>query len=358
MGRSAMKRGVDKRELTEIVKDIPRCLGVCAVGIATKETLAGGPPSTDLTYVLPEAQSAICFAFPMDQSCIEPFLKKEDFRSLNLDNIRVNTLASGAAFEISNFLNQLGYPSVPQAANLFYRTDTPNGPLDELPPIAHRYLAVRSGIGHFGLSGNVIRKEEGAAIIFGSVVTAAELIPTEPLPEEENYCDSCRLCMAACASGFMDPDEKTTVTMGGVDFSYAKRRHHNRCDYVCGGFTGLHSSGKWSTWSPGRFSIPERDEDFLPALIKALKPYLRRPAPDRMIYNVLVPGYKIELTCCHCQLICHPDKEVRKRRYKMITESGVIVQDEKGVRIAVSPEEAEKRLAAMDPEMRALFEEV
>ena len=34
-----------------------------------------------------------------------------------------------------------------------------------------------------------------------------------------------------------------------------------RCQMACGGITGLHPSGKWSTWSPGRFIIPETDEE-------------------------------------------------------------------------------------------------
>lgn len=60
----------------------------------------------------------------------------------------------------------------------------------------------------------------------------------------------------------------------------------------------------------------------------------------------------------HCQLVCRPDKEVRKRRHKMITESGVIVQNPDGSRQAVSPEEADKRLAAMSPQARTLYEEI
>ena len=73
------------------------------------------------------------------------------------------------------------------------------------PPISHRYLAVRSGIGHFGYSGNIITKEYGSAIVLASVVTDAELIPTEPLPEEENYCDECKLCLSVCSSEYVDP---------------------------------------------------------------------------------------------------------------------------------------------------------
>ena len=64
------------------------------------------------------------------------------------------------------------------------------------------------------------------------------------------------------------------------------------------------------------------------------------------------------LTCGNCQLICHPDKEVRKARYKMLVESGVIVQNPDGTLEAVSPEEAKKKLADMDPDTRALYEEI
>ena len=345
-------------ELTQHVKDLVECLGGVAVGIATTKTLEGGPPSSDLRYVLPGARSAIVFAAPLDQGFIEPFLKKEDHHSHALNNVRTSTLASGIAFEVANFLTQIGHPSVPQAANFVYRADAQHSPKSEKPPIAHRYLAVRSGVGSFGYSGNVITKKYGAAIILGSVVTVAELIPTDPLLAEGNYCDECRICQAVCASGYMSQDEKVTVTLGGIDFSYCKKHDHLRCDYVCGGFTGLHRSGKWSTWSPGRFPIPEKDEEFRAAIRKAAKAYVKRPKPKGGFYHFLMPGYKIENTCGNCQLVCHPDKEIRKRRYKMVLESGVVVQRSDGFREVVSPEEAQKRIAKMDPETRALYEQM
>lgn len=133
-------------ELTQTVKDMAMCLGAVAAGIATTKTLEGGPPSADLTYVLPEAKSAVCFALPLDQNLIEPYLRKEDHHSHELNNIRTNTLASGIALEMAKFLEQKRHPSVPQAANLVYRTDTKHGEYDEVPPISHRYLAVRSGV--------------------------------------------------------------------------------------------------------------------------------------------------------------------------------------------------------------------
>jgi epoxyqueuosine reductase QueG len=302
------------------------------------------------------AKSAVVFALPLDQKKIEQFLKKEDFSGHCLDNVRTNTLASGIALELARFLEMKGHRAVPVESNFVYRKDTARGPFDEMPPISHRYLAVRAGVAHFGLSGNVIRKKEGAAIILGSVVTDAQLMPTDPLPPEENYCDECRLCQSVCASGLMHPEEKSTVTLGGVQFSYSRRKSYNRCDYVCGGFTGLSKSGKWSTWSPARFPIPDKDEEFLAALRGAVKPYAFRPKPGIGFYHALLPGNKGQMTCGHCQLICHRDKDVRKERFKMLTGAGVVIQLDDGSLKPVSPDEAREHLAAMKPEARALYE--
>ncbi len=345
-------------DLNQLLKDLVLNAGAIDVGVVTTETLEGGPPSTDLSYVLDGAKSAVVFALPLDQEKIELFLKKEDFHGHNLDNVRTNTHTSGIALDLARFLEMKGQAAVPVESNQVYRKDTPRGPFDEKPPISHRYLAIRAGLGHFGLSGNVIRKKEGAAIILGSVVTDARLMPTDALPAEENYCDGCRLCLSACASGLMHLDEKTTVTMGGVEFSYARRQSYNRCDYVCGGFTGLSKSGKWSTWSPARFPIPEKDEEFLDALRGAIKPYAYRPKPGIGFYHPLLPGNKGQLTCGHCQLICHPDKDVRTKRFKMLTEAGVVIQLEDGSLKAVSPEKAREHLATMSLEVRALYENI
>lgn len=352
------KKGARYEDLDQTAKDLVLNAGAIDVGIVTTETLEGGPPSTDLSYVLDGASSAIVFALPLDQDKIERFLKKEDFSGHGLDNVRTNTHASGIALELARFLEMKGYAAVPVESNFVYRKDTSRGPFDEKPPISHRYLAVRSGIGHFGLSGNVIREKEGAAFILASVVTKARLTPTEPLSAERNYCDECRLCMSACASGLMHEEEKTTVTLGGVEFSYSRRQSYNRCDYVCGGFSGLSKTGKWSTWSPARFPIPEKDEEFLEALRMALKPYAFRPKPGVGFFHPLLPGNKGQSTCGHCQIICHPDKDVRAKRLKMLTEAGVVIQLDDGSLKGVSSEEARQHLADMNPEDRALYESI
>ncbi|RJP16658.1 MAG: epoxyqueuosine reductase [Candidatus Abyssobacteria bacterium SURF_5] len=316
--RQLSERRIEVEDLTRIVIDFVTCEGLaCAAGIATRDTLAGGPPTADISYVLPDAKSAISFAVALDQSLIKPFLAKKDRRSYQHDHIHAHVLSSGIAFELSSYLEQRGYHSRPLNSNNFYRTDaSPAGAFDLIPDISLRYLAVASGVASFGLSGNVLRKKEGAAIVLGGVVTSAQLEATPPLPAEENYCDGCRLCIASCASGLMDPEEESRVTLGGKEHVYSKRRSYHRCEYVCGGFTGLHPSGKWSTWSPGRLPIPETDEEFMGALARGVEAYRRRPTLDGGFYSPLLDK-RIGLTCGNCQIICVADKEERKRRYKM-----------------------------------------
>jgi epoxyqueuosine reductase len=345
------------KKLSKLVQEIVTIEGACAVGIATAETLEGGPPSSDLTYVLPHAKSAISFAVPLDQTLIPPYLMKKDRLAFEKDFIRANALASGIALHLANYLRQKGYPSVPVAANLVYRSDVSGGASSYMPDISHRYLAVRSGVGHFGLSGNILTKDQGGAVILASTVTTAELIPTDPLPVEDNYCDECRLCMASCVPEFMDRGVKTTITLGGIEFSYSKRRHVSRCDCVCSGYTGLHPSGKWSTWSPGRFNIPEDDDHIVLALEKMTRAYRKWPLAPGGRYFFYTDD-KLRIACGNCQFVCCPDKKERKARYKMLTGSGVVVQTPEGSLEVVSHQKAEKRLAALPVDKRALYEDV
>ena len=86
-------------DLSRMVKEMATCLGAVRVGIATRKTLEGGPASTDLTYVLDDAESAVCFALPLNQAFIDPYLRKEDHSAHYTDNVRTNTLASGIAMD-------------------------------------------------------------------------------------------------------------------------------------------------------------------------------------------------------------------------------------------------------------------
>jgi len=355
-------RPLDKEQITAKVKEFPVNYGASIVGITTVETLAGGPPSTDLTYVLEGARSAVTFAVPLDEDKTRDYLSKIDRAGHQKDYTRASVIADGIAAQLASFIQQFGRPSVAVMQNLVFRNDKP-GDLDHrTPPISHKYLAVRGGVGWFGFSGNVLTPDHGPNVILVSVVTAAELIPTDPLPPEDNYCDDCQACNASCPSGFFrhSKTDKVTVTIGGVDFTYTNYRSYGRCSYVCSGHTGLHPSGGWSTWSPARLPIPNDDKDLPPLREEAFASWSQRPElPGGGMQSPITYGktqLDVTLTCGNCMHVCHPDPEERKRRLKLLQQGGVIIQHEDGSLQAVSPEEAKEHIAAMGPERRVLYE--
>jgi len=340
--------------LTGQVKEIIQSYGTAIMGIATCQTLQGGPPSADLSYVLPGAKSAISFAIPLNKDFIRPFLAKKDRLSHERDNLQVNILATGLTTHLAKHLEQRGFPSVGVVANESYREEEKIGRLGMHPDLSHRYVAVRSGVGWFGFSGNIITREYGAAVILGTCVTTADLEPTEPLPPEQSYCNRCKLCLASCCSGLMDPEQQTTVTLGGREFSYSKRKNYLRCEFVCAGMTGLHPTRKWSTWSPGRFTIPEDDRAFRDAMIAGIKAYSRRPPMEGGFPHILM-RQKLYLTCGNCQLLCWPDPEDRKENFRILTSSGAVIQKSDGSLQRVSAGEAEAYVIGLDEERRSLY---
>jgi epoxyqueuosine reductase len=331
--------------------------GVVHAGIATPETLAGGPPSTDLSYVMPSAKSAIVFALPLNLDAIPDYLGKKDRVTYETDYIRTSSLGDGIAVKLSNFLKAQGAPSVPLAVNEIYRDGTPEEKRRMYPDISLRYLAAASGVGFLGFSGNLLTNDYGPAIILGGLLTEAKLKPTKPLHKSKNYCDyyNCLQCCGSCPSKTLHGQDLVTVTMGGHEHQYGEKKGNLPCGFVCGGFSGLDHSGKWSTWATGRFPLPLTDEEVVDVAPMNLEAFNKRPAAPGGRYHTFSPN-PIYYVCSNCQLICVPDKEERKRRSKLVRESGVIVQNEDGTLEAVTPEEARKRLDAMDLERRALYE--
>ena len=64
------------------------------------------------------------------------------------------------------------------------------------------------------------------------------------------------------------------------------------------------------------------------------------------------------MSCANCQLVCTPDKEVRKKRYKMVTKSGVVIQQADGSLQAVSPDDARDHVSGLAEDQQRLYQEV
>jgi len=164
--------------------------------------------------------------------------------------------------DLAAVLKGEGHRAMATETNLRYRTEIENWQSFFPPDISHRYLAVASGAGSFGWSGNVGVKGYGTAVALATVITDVGLEPTAPIPEEESFCSNCKACARACPVGMFSETEKTSVTIGGRQFTHAARIDWARCGISCAGITGLHKSKKWSSWSPGRYEIPEDKNEF------------------------------------------------------------------------------------------------
>lgn len=342
---------------SKLILEYLKIEGAVHAGIATAKTLEGGPPSTDLTYVMPSAKAAIVFALPLRMEAIPGYLAKKDRLTFETDYIRKSSLGNGIAVKLANFLKAKGAPSVPLAVNEVYRAGTPEEKKGMYPDISLRYLAAASGVGFLGFSGNLLTQDYGPAIILGGLLTEAELTPTNPLSKKDNYCDyyKCLQCCGSCPSKTLHGQKLVTVTMGGHEHSYGEKQGNLPCAFVCGGFSGLDRSGKWSTWSPGRFSLPLTDQEVVRVAKDQLEAFNKRPEQPGGRYHTFT-NRKIYYVCSNCQFVCTPDKEERKRRSKLVRDSGVIVQNEDGTLEAVTHEEARRRLDAMPPERRAMYE--
>jgi hypothetical protein len=143
--------------------------------------------------------------------------------------------------------------------------------------------------------------------------------------------------------------------MGGHKHYYGEKKNILPCAFVCAGFSGLDNSGEWSTWATGRFPLPLTDEEVTRVAKFHIEAFNKRPEQPGGRYHTFTDK-KIYYVCSNCQFVCVPGKEERERRVKLLQESGVIVQNDDGGLEAVTPEEARKRLDAMDPERRAIYE--
>jgi epoxyqueuosine reductase len=359
------------------IKRIARQAGAASVGISSTERLQSGVPSMDPTYVLPSARSIVSVMLPLDGDIIRRYLGKVDHDSLQVHETEVYRKLYGISRKIAAFLKTQGYEAVAVEPNLDYRfkdgnkyrrvpyevrqkladwLSSPSGPLvtslkrllveilfeksteytdwNLTPSFSHRYGAVAAGLGIFGWSSNVMTPEYGARVLFDTVITNAVLLSDVMM--ENTPCDGCRICTRVCQVGMMHPKMEDHVTIGDRRFIHAKKGHNLRCIFCCAGFTGQDLHKKWSTWSPGRISLPGDDnslESFWNSFAKSTiykHNYYAKTLSDLQFHTeyglVRKPYDRFMTTCGNCQMVCWETLEQRKENYDILVRSGVVVE--------------------------------
>lgn len=325
--------------LREEISSMARGMGIDKVGFTTRERLADAPPSGDLGYLLPSARSAISLAVALDKPAIRAYLGKVDQTAHVRDHIASYMKLVDTSRAIQALLRDRGYEAATSWPNFEYRKGQPS--MAMVPPLSHRYVAVASGIGWIGWSGNVVTPEYGATVSLLSVVTSAELEPDNPL-EQGDSCQDCRICVKMCASHFVSPKDETTVTIAGRTYTHNKRPTYLRCAVTCGAANGVtNREAKWSTWSYKVLDLPGpgEDEEFVRRVLEYGKD------PNNRLLRALLNVEKLEIpdyeafaqfmattlfTCGNCMLVCWPELEDRKENYRLLMTSGRVVKGGKG----------------------------
>jgi epoxyqueuosine reductase len=146
--------------------------------------------------IYPEARSVLVIGLPITLPVLEtaPSIYYHELYKT------VNSLLDQYTYRLSNFLNEMGYPSI------FVPRDG-YGSVEVLKdnPVAffsHRHAAMLAGLGNFGVNNMLLTREYGPRVRFASVFTTADM-SYDPVIEDR-LCIHCMRCVNMCPSNALD----------------------------------------------------------------------------------------------------------------------------------------------------------
>lgn len=359
--------------LEENIKKFAQRAGAALVGMAGPERMSG-PPSIDPTYIMRGAKSVVSIALPMNVPAIYDFLGKKSAAPHNIDQAITNQRAHRISSEVAGYLVSLGYKAAAVPPNNTYRRAL--DPFATRPTFSHRFAAVVAGLGTFGLSGNVITREHGAAVVLDSIVTSAVFESDPLLPPRtamDSRCCACKICEKTCTMGMFRDDEEEYLLLNGELHPRGKRRNIDFCNAPCFGLHGISRDKKWTNWGQhwikewmDAYPDPEKREEIRSTFMKVgaragdstarfdairhigmklyprevvedyLPEYENLPKDEGELYKLLegalenigFKGLKKDpylITCSQCVMVCGPDFEETKKRYDLLMQGGYVV---------------------------------
>ncbi len=362
------------------IKKIALDEGASLVGICSADSIKEKEFS-DPNYLLPGAQSVVGIAVKFDDEKVRKYLSKEEYLPLCYEEGHITKKLKKIAEKIKVFLEDKGFKAFNCDCNYDYRNINKKSkiivdsiralialinkekdenieltkkeektlimlkklilpglrktPMQLIPSLSHRCVAVASGIGRVGWSGNIITKEYGARVLLNSIITNAKLTPDKPM--ENNPCVRCKICEKSCQGGLFAKDSEETINIAGVEETIAKRNNYAYCIAVCSSMSGQNKFKEWSTWSPFRFDDIERlplDDSVIDYVKNMFVKGIEKGGEQaenvlRLIENTFLgrndkPAEDFRPSCGFCQLVCGPTMQNKKESYKLIVNSGCI----------------------------------
>ena len=284
--------------LTRDVKARARALGAHLVGVAPMERLAAAHPELHPRRLLPDAKSLISLAYRINRGVQQLHLRGASPMPFSrFAGVEPRERLDDMGLDLANFLEDLGYVSLPVPANQYYFQETGLGEL------SHKHVAMAAGLGRLGRGGFLVTPEYGGAVQLVTILTAAPLEPDPMLAED--LCLGCpRPCVSICPTRAIHPTRDRVMSMAGTEYRYGWLSYL-RCQWACGGLvTDDHCYGLSDV------PMPALDDEADPVQVR--REFLLA-AEKRFLWDRAYRGAFTYLACSKCYVVCHPERLKQNR---------------------------------------------
>lgn len=288
-----------RKDLTQAVKEKALSLGAHLVGIAPMERMEGAPPELHPRRLLPEAKSLVSMAYRINRGIQQLHLRGVSPMPFSrFAGLEPKARLDDMALDLANFLEDMGYISLPVPANQYYYQEKGVG------EISHRHVAMAAGLGRLGRGGFLVTPQYGGAVQLISVLTAAGLQP-DPMIQEDP-CQGCpQPCVSICPVKAIPPDRDRVMVMEDKEYRYGWLSYL-RCQWGCGGMV---MGDRFYALSDLPMPAIEKEDDAEQVRLEFLLAGEKRFPWDRA--NRAAFTY---VACSKCYVACHPENLKKEKR--------------------------------------------
>ena len=289
--------GPSREDLARAVKEKALSLGANLVGIAPMDRMEGSPPDLHPRRLLPDAKSLVSMAYRINRGVQQLHLRGVSPMPFSrFAGLEPKARLDDMALDLANFLEDMGYISLPVPANQYYYQDKGYG------EISHRHVAMSAGLGRLGRGGFLVTPQYGGAVQLISVITEAELQPDPML--EEDLCQGCpQPCVSVCPVKAIRSDRDRVIMMAGNEYRYGWLSYL-RCQWGCGGMV---MGDRIYSLSDLPMPVIDEEDDTAQVRLESLLAGEKRFPWDRA--NRAAFAYS---ACSKCYVVCHPEKLNKK----------------------------------------------
>ncbi len=236
-------------DLKQRIQEKAKALNVDLIGFAAKDRFTGLDPQHDPFSIFPEGHTVILVGQMIPRGALrglEEGTNTDAYGQFGYSWLD-NQFVAQATYDIVRFIEDEGWEACPIFPNPLSTTawGVPVAPGRAAPNVTpdFDYAAVACGLGALGLNQEILTPSLGHRQRFQMIITDAE-IPSDSLPQE-NPCDNCGACAAACPLKAINAEQKSIRTVCSKQFELAEVNFELCKKCTNGGMTNrLHHSGK------------------------------------------------------------------------------------------------------------------